>query len=104
MKKYVIGRIEIRPGLRDAYMALAKDYIAACRNESGFIYYEEGPNFEDPNKLIVIECWNSPEAHAAHTRSAHFAAFGPVFMQHVVHAHFEEMSVHEVYDVVIDAP
>ena len=104
MKKYVIGRIEIRPGLREAYMELARGYVAACRNEPGLVYYEEGPNFEDPNKLIAIECWDTPEAHAAHTRSAHFAAFGQIFMQYVVHAHFEEMSVREVYDVVIDAP
>jgi len=101
MKKYVIGRLKIRPGQRDAYLKRSQDYIAASRRDAGSIYYQEGLDPDDPNGLIVIECWESPEAHAAHTGAAHFAAFGPVFMDFVTHAHFEEMDVGEVKDVVI---
>lgn len=101
MKKYVIGRVKVRPGQRDAYLAAARDYIATSRRDAGLVYYQQGLDNDDPDGLIVIECWESPEAHEAHTKAPYFAAFGPTFMQYVVRAHFEEMNVGEVNDVEI---
>jgi quinol monooxygenase YgiN len=101
MKKYVIGRVKAKPGMREEYLKHSSAYIATSRAEAGCIYYDEGLDRGDPDGVIVIECWETPKAHAAHTRAPHFAAFGPVFGDYVASAHFEEMNVGEVNDVVI---
>jgi len=102
MKRYVIGRIKIKPGKRDEYLAHAANYIATTRGEPGCLYFEEGRSTQDPDDIVIAECWDTPEAHAAHTKAPHFAAFGPIFERYVLHAHFEEMNVGEVNDVVVD--
>jgi quinol monooxygenase YgiN len=101
MKKYVIGRVKVKTGLREEYLKQSSAYIAASRAEPGCLYYDEGLDREDPDGLIVIECWETPEAHANHTKAPHFAAFGPVFGKYVASAHFEEMNVGDVNDVRI---
>lgn len=101
MKRYVIGRVKTKPGLRDEYLEQGRAYIATSRAEAGCLYYRQGPDHEDPDGIIVVECWETPEAHAAHTGAPHFAAFGPVFERYIASAHFEEMNVGDVNDVVI---
>jgi quinol monooxygenase YgiN len=101
MKKYVIGRVKVTPGIRDEYLKACGDYVETSRKDAGCIYYKQGPDSDDPNGVIVVECWESPELHAAHTRQPYFAAFGPTFMSYVVSATFEEMDVGEVNEVLI---
>lgn len=101
MKKYVIGRVTTKPGMRDEYLKLGNGYVVTSRAEAGCLYYRHGPDHEDPNGVIVVECWETPDHHAAHTKAPHFAAFGPVFEKYVASAHFEEMNVGDVNDVII---
>jgi quinol monooxygenase YgiN len=100
--RYVIGRIKARPGMREAYLALATEFIATSRAEAGCVYYDQGPLHGDPDGMIIVECWATPQAHAAHVAASHFKAFGPVFEKHVLKAIFEEMDVGDVNNVVID--
>ena len=101
MKKYVIGRVRVKPGMRDEYLAVARDYLETSRRDEGCIYYREGHDVDDPDGIIVVECWETPELHAAHTNQPHFSGFGPTFMKYVLSASFEEMDVGDVNTVVI---
>ena len=93
MKKYVIGRVKAKPGLREEYLKVGQDYVDTSRRDAGCIYYRQAPDGEEPDLIIVAECWESPELHAAHTKQPHFAAFGPTFVKYVATATFEEMDV-----------
>jgi quinol monooxygenase YgiN len=100
--RYVIGRVKLKPGMRDAFTALAAPYIATSRAEAGCVYYDQAAVHGSADDSIIIECWQTPEAHAAHVAAPHFRAFGPVFEKHVLQAKFEEMDVGDVNNVVID--
>ena len=102
MRKFVIGRVRTKPGVRSQYITLAKPFIETSRAEPGCIYYQQAADDDDPDSLVVIECWASPEEHAAHTAAPYFAAFVPTFERFVVQAHFEEMDVDDVHDVVVN--
>jgi quinol monooxygenase YgiN len=101
MKKYVIGRVRVKPGMRDEYLDAGRDYIETSRRDAGCIYYREARDMDDPDGLIVVECWDTREHHAAHTRRPHFSAFGPTFLKYVASATFEEMDVGKINAVVI---
>lgn len=93
MKKYVIGRVITKPGLREEYLRVGRDYVDASRRDTGCLYYNQAPDPDDPDLIILAECWESPELHATHTKQPYFAAFGPTFVKYVASATFEEMDV-----------
>lgn len=68
---YVIATTRVKPEGRDAYIAGAKDCIAATRREEGCIAYENHVSIHDPNLFVVVERWASRENLNAHGRSPH---------------------------------
>jgi quinol monooxygenase YgiN len=68
---YVIATTHVKPEGRDAYIAGAKDCVAATRQEQGCISYENHASIHDPNLLVVVERWASREDLNAHGRAPH---------------------------------
>ena len=68
---YVIATTRVKPESRDAYIAGARDCVAATRLEQGCIAYESHVSIHDPNLFVVVERWASREDLDAHARSSH---------------------------------
>ena len=79
---HVVAILTAQPGKRDALLAAVNANLAAVRAEEGCIAYGPAVDAEfsqakfGPDALLVLEQWASPEALAAHGKSAHMAAFG----------------------------
>jgi quinol monooxygenase YgiN len=99
--RYTIGRMWTRPGQRDEFLQQSAGYVAFSRSEAGCLYYDQGPIDGHPDGIILIECWETPEAHAAHLARPERDLIGPIFDKHVVRATFEEMDA-EVTPMVVD--
>jgi quinol monooxygenase YgiN len=100
--RYVLGRIWARPGMRDEYMPLAMHYVATSRAEAGCVYFDQGPMPDDPDGIVLIECWQTPAHHAAHGAAPHVKAFGPTFETYVRKAIFDEIDAEGINPIVID--
>lgn len=81
---HVIATIELAPGTRDAYLAVFRNLIAEVRAEKGCIEY--GPAVDahtelanqtkiGPDKVVVVEKWESLAALKAHSASPHMQAY-----------------------------
>ena len=68
---YVIATTRVKPESRDAYIAGARDCVAATRLEQGCIAYESHVSIHDPSLFVVVERWASREDLNAHGRSPH---------------------------------
>jgi quinol monooxygenase YgiN len=79
---HVVAILTAKPGHRDALLAEVNANLAAVRAEEGCIAY--GPALDAPfsqakfgeDVIVILEQWATPEALAAHGKSAHMAAFG----------------------------
>ena len=81
---HVIATIELRPGRREEFLTVFRDNLAAVRAEDGCIEY--GPALDadtgiasqtliGPDKVMVIEKWESVEALKAHAVAPHMQAY-----------------------------
>jgi quinol monooxygenase YgiN len=68
---YVVATAKVKPETRDAYIAGAKECIAATQKEKGCLYYDSHTSINDPNTFVVVERWESREDLNAHGRSPH---------------------------------
>lgn len=82
---HVIAVITAKPGQRDAILQAFQANVPAVRAEPGCIEYgaavdlANGPAFQTsygPDKMVVIEKWDSLEALKAHAAAAHMVAYG----------------------------
>ena len=71
----VHGVIPIKPACREQALSLAREVSAATRNEAGCVSYEFYVGLTDPNKLILLQEWESIEALSSHFHTAHTRAF-----------------------------
>jgi quinol monooxygenase YgiN len=75
----VIVELKARPGQRDELRGVIEELAARDRPSGyhGSTYYE---SLDDPDLLIDIADWESPEARTTHLAAATAAgAYGPVF-------------------------
>ena len=75
----VIVELKAKPGQRDELRALIEELAARDRPSGyhGSTYYE---SLDDPDLLIDIADWESPEARTTHLAAATAAGtYGPVF-------------------------
>jgi len=100
--RYVIGRVWTRPGKRDQYLEESAAYTATSRGEPGCVYYDAGPMDGGPDGIILIECWESAQAHAAHLTGPERPTIEAIFGRHALRATFEEMDVEGVTPIVVD--
>ena len=68
---YVVATSHVKPESREAYIAGAKECIAATQKEKGCITYDSHSSINDPNTFVVVERWESREDLNAHGKSAH---------------------------------
>lgn len=68
---YVVATTQLKPENKDAYVAGARDCIAATRKETGCIFYDGHISVSDPNQFVFVERWESRDALNAHARSDH---------------------------------
>ncbi|MDN4600842.1 putative quinol monooxygenase [Paenibacillus sp. F6_3S_P_1C] len=69
------AHLQVKPDQEQAFLAAAKELIAATRNEEGNISYELAKSTEQEQKYTMIELWKDEAATASHNASAHFQAF-----------------------------
>jgi quinol monooxygenase YgiN len=68
---YVVATTQMKPEHREAYIAGAKECIAATVKEAGCISYDGHTSVNDPNRYVVVERWETREALNAHGRAEH---------------------------------
>lgn len=67
----VIGWIRLKPRKRDEFMALVPEYATATRAMAGCTICELTESREDPDVVVAIFGYTTPEAHAAQVISPH---------------------------------
>ena len=97
--KYVIGWLKLKPGMREAFVAFAKDHDETTRRESGCLFYQSHPSAADPDELVVVEGWQTPEHHAAHEKAPHHVALGNQAGKYIASGQFEEIEAAKVKSV-----
>lgn len=97
--RYVIGRIELRPGKRAEFMQAAAGYVAASRADEGCVYFDIAPTPDNPDGAVMIECWEDFASHKAHQASGYAAAFNPIAGALILRGTFEEMNVDNAENV-----
>lgn len=81
---HVIATIDLTPGTRDAFLTEFRKLIPQVKAEDGCLEY--GPAVDadtdiavqahiGPNKVIVVEQWESVDALKAHTVAPHMQAY-----------------------------
>jgi quinol monooxygenase YgiN len=87
--KYVIGWIRIKPGQREDFLDRCRDFFETTRAEPGVLAFEFLPSLDDPDVVVAIESYISPEAHDTHRAAPHFEAFRALIKSHVLGGRFE---------------
>lgn len=67
-RKYIIGRLRLKPGQGRDFIKVAQAYAAGCRKEDGCIFFEINQSMDDPDVFVVAECFRDPAAHEAHLK------------------------------------
>jgi quinol monooxygenase YgiN len=73
-RKYIIGRVTLKPGSGNDYVRVAQAYAAGCREEDGCIFFEMNQSDDDPDVFVIAECFRDAAAHEAHLKR-------PLFLQ-----------------------
>jgi len=90
-KKYVMGWVRLKPGMRDAFLKEYQIGAEATRREAGCVFYDYGISSTDPDLAIIMECFASEEAHAAHLQTPHFKAVWAAFERLGARGDFEDV-------------
>jgi quinol monooxygenase YgiN len=80
---YVIAEVCVKPGMIDKAIAAARLSVAETVKENGCISYDMHQSVTDPQRLVLVERWESREALTAHFETPHFKAWraaGPEFV------------------------
>ena len=95
-RKYIVGWLTCRPGRRDELVELLGPYVAACRQEEGCRFFEMTPSIHDPDMVVLVECFESREAHAAHLERPVFRDFWARLPEFCLEGRFENVLSSEV--------
>ncbi|MFM5885986.1 MAG: putative quinol monooxygenase [Novosphingobium sp.] len=69
------GWLKLATGEFDKVADQARAMVAATRQEDGCLHYAFARDIADPDLIRISERWDSQEALAAHSTSAHMAEF-----------------------------
>jgi quinol monooxygenase YgiN len=100
--RYVIGRFSVRPGKRAELLEKAHNYVAASRADAGCVYFDMAPMPDNPDGVVMVECWETQDAHKAHLATAYATAFNPTAGALILKGEFQEMNVDKPDNVVLD--
>ena len=101
-----MGWLTARPGKRDEFMAISEPFIATTRREKGVVFFEFHPSLTDPDLILVVECYETPEAHDLHQSLPHFAPMWKEVQRLIAEARFENIFASKVDSdaVTFEAP
>lgn len=71
----VIARARVRPDALAAFVAAARDCIAATRREHGCLAYDMHESVTEPGHFVFLESWEQREHVDRHMRQPHLLAF-----------------------------
>ena len=91
MKKFVIGWMTYRPGMRDRFVAVAREHVANMRSEEGCIFAEINLSLDTPNGAVVAECFKSQEAHDIHNATPQMKWFVQEMSEILTEGRFENI-------------
>lgn len=86
-KLYLHVEIDVKPGMRDAFVAKLHTHATTVRQEAGCERLEvlvDTVNDERVCKVFVWEIWTSQPAWDAHMSNAASAAWRPVAQEYVI--------------------
>lgn len=69
--KTITGWLICQPGRRDEFLALTQAQVAATREEPGCTLFEYHRTDRNPDEIIMLEVFDSAEAHEIHRRAPH---------------------------------
>jgi len=72
----VVAFVSVKPGQEDAFVAAARDCVAASRAEPGVLRYDVWRETEGERRVVFDELYVDDAAVQAHMASDHFKAFG----------------------------
>ncbi|MCW6507704.1 putative quinol monooxygenase [Lichenifustis flavocetrariae] len=67
----MIATLTVNADHREAFMAGAREVIAATRQEAGCQHYDLSGSITDPLTFVFVERWDSREALDAHFQTKH---------------------------------
>jgi len=89
--RYVFGRVRVRPERRANFVEVTEPFVTATRLEPDCLHFEVAESLADRNLFIVVECFASAAAHAAHLATAHYRTLLPHFEADVLEADFDDI-------------
>jgi len=90
-KKYVMGWLKMKPGQRDAFVAEYAKGAASTRKEPGCVFYDYALSAEDPDTVLIMECFAGEPAHAEHLKQPHFKAVWAALEKYGAEGKFEDI-------------
>lgn len=67
--------IQVKPEYVEAFKAATVANASASRREAGIAQFDFCQQADDPTRFILVEAYRSPEGHAAHRETAHYATW-----------------------------
>ncbi|WP_326656838.1 putative quinol monooxygenase [Streptomyces sp. NBC_00385] len=71
---FIAVKFTVRTAERDNWLPAVEAFTLATRQEPGNVFFDWSHSVDNPDQFVLLEAFASPEAGAAHVRSAHFAA------------------------------
>lgn len=75
------SQITLKPGCKEAFIALAGELIQETRKEPGCLSYRLCEHLSDEDRLIFVEEWVDKAAIDFHNNTAHFTRIVPRFAE-----------------------
>jgi quinol monooxygenase YgiN len=85
---HIVGSVTARPGMGSSFFHLAREHATRTRKEPGCIFFHVEQVVDDPNLLIVAECYVDAAAHASHDASSYMQDFMKVIDSHLATLRF----------------
>ncbi|NLG35449.1 MAG: antibiotic biosynthesis monooxygenase [Lentisphaerae bacterium] len=65
-------QVRVKPEAVEPFIAATMENARASRRESGIARFDVVQQADDPARFMLVECYRTPEAPAAHKATAHY--------------------------------
>ncbi len=66
-------QVQVKPECIEAFREATVANARASRREPGVARFDVVQEADDPTRFVLVECYRTPEAPAAHKATAHYA-------------------------------
>jgi quinol monooxygenase YgiN len=91
MQKFIIGWVKVKPDKCSEFHDAMKAHAVATRLEDGCVFFDVGASLEDPDKFVIVECFESAEAHEHHLNVPRMKALMTYVSDMFAEARFENI-------------